>query len=228
MNRKTFKYEGKNKKNIRLKDILMLLSVFALSIITVTVTTDLSELDNKKSDEAFVQSTDTKVDDPSVSPPVAEEKPVNPPIQLSNDINSSPDTEPDFISPVDGTLFKKYSEDELLYSNTMDDWRLHLGVDIACPIGSDVLAAENGVVKSLYYDINFGNCLVLECDEYIIKYCSLSAEYFVLEGQSVAKGELIAKSSDSAMSEICDEAHIHFEMSKNGETINPENYIEFQ
>lgn len=225
MNRKTFKYEGKNKKNIRLRDILMLLSVFALSIITVTVTTDLSELDNKKSAEALVQSTDTKTVDIKIE---SEESSADtPPIEVSNVLPPSSGAELKFIKPCDGTAIKGYSSDELIYSQTMDDWRIHTGVDIACPIGSDVLASEDGVIKSLYYDINLGNCLVLECGEYRLKYCSLSSEYFVEEGQSVAKGELIAKSSDSAMSEICDEPHIHFEMTKNEETINPETYIDF-
>lgn len=225
MNRKTFKYEGKNKKNIRLRDILMLLSVFALSIITVTVTTDLSELDNKKSAEALVQSTDTKTVDIKVE---SEESSADaPPIEVSNVLPPPSGAELKFIKPCDGIVIKGYSPDELIYSQTMDDWRIHKGVDIACPIGSDVLASEDGVIKSLYYDINHGNCLILECGEYSLKYCSLSSEYFVKEGQSVAKGELIAKSSDSAMSEICDEPHIHFEMTKNEEAVNPENYIDF-
>ena len=40
MNRKTFTFESKNKKKIRLKDILMLMSVFAICYITVISTAD--------------------------------------------------------------------------------------------------------------------------------------------------------------------------------------------
>ncbi len=228
MNRKTFKYEGKNKKNIRLKDVLMLLSVFVLSIITVTVTSDLSGINGEKNfAETLVQSTELPIEEETKITASEESVESLPPVQLANNVSSEP-SEPDFIKPVDGMVIKGYSPDELIYSETMDDWRLHTGVDISSPIGGDVLAADDGIIKELFYDINLGNCLILECGEYTMKYCSLSTEYFVDEGQRVSKGELIAKSSDSAMSEICEEPHVHLEMMKSNEAVNPEKYINFK
>ena len=64
MNRKTFTFESKNRKKIRLKDILMLLSVFALCFITVITT---ANMENKEEKTIGVTNTveDSVLDDNS-------------------------------------------------------------------------------------------------------------------------------------------------------------------
>lgn len=223
MNNKIFKYESKNSKKIRLKDLLMLFSIFSLCIITIIVTGSVA---NKN------KNTSAKTDALNSAPEelVYEEVSVNknePSVQTTTNHEEINMPELKFEKPVAGTVIKPYSPDEVMYSETMDDWRTHMGVDVACPIGSDILSAERGVVTSVKYDINYGNTVVIESDEYTLIYSSLSSDIYVEEGQNVIKGELIAKSSDSCISEICDEPHIHLEMKKDGMHVDPLNYIHF-
>lgn len=222
MNRKIFKYENKNRKKIRVKDLLMLFSIFALCVITVAVTGTVSKKDKKTAVNTEVLKDDTDI------PKQTEEKTLQVETAVKN-INETKTPLPklEFQKMVDGTIIKPHSPNELIYSETMDDWRIHNGVDIACPIGSDIVSAERGVVKSVKYDINYGNTVIVESDEYTLIYSSLSSEVAVSEGETISKGQLIGKSADSCMIEICDEPHIHFEMTKNNTQVDPLEYIHF-
>lgn len=223
MNNKVYKYKSKNAKKIRLKDLLMLFSIFSLCIVTIIVTGSVANKNKKTSAKTDVVSTKPKdmvyekVDDTkdkSTAQPETNLELINMP-------------ELNFEKPVDGTVTKPYSPDDVIYSETMDDWRTHMGVDVACPIGSDITSAERGIVTSVKYDINYGNTVVIESDEYTLIYSSLSSDIFVEEGESITKGQLIAKSSDSCISEICDEPHIHLEMKKEKKHVDPLDYIHF-
>lgn len=225
MNRKTFTFESKNRKKIRLKDILMLLSVFALCFITVITTANM-----KNKEEKTIGVTNT-AENSVVSDNFKEATQEYEKIAVENnnvsDILPTEQIKKEFISPVNGTIIKPFSKSELIYSNTMDDWRTHLGIDISCPYGTEVLSSEDGEIKNVEYNINYGNTVSLECGEYTLVYTSLSTDVYVNKGDRVKKGTIIGKTSDSCISEICDEPHIHFEVIKNGEHIDPLDIIVF-
>ena len=227
MNRKTFTFESKNKKKIRLKDILMILSVLVLCFITVITT---ANMENKEEKTIGVTNTvENSIASDSYKEAQAEEIKIN--SENNNPGNPLPidqvKTQKEFIAPVNGAIIKPFSKSELIYSNTMDDWRTHTGIDISCPYGTEVLASEDGEIKNVEYNINYGNTVTLECGEYIIVYTSLSTDVYVNKGDRVKKGTIIGKTSDSCMSEICDKPHIHFEVIKNGEHIDPLDIITF-
>ena len=46
-------------------------------------------------------------------------------------------------------------------------------------------------------------------------------------GSRVQKGQVIATAGDTALSEISEDSHLHFELSVNGESVDPSDYIEF-
>ncbi|MBQ6893967.1 MAG: M23 family metallopeptidase [Clostridia bacterium] len=224
MNRKTFTFESRNKKKIRLKDILMLLSVFALCFITVITTAGTNE---EREETLGVTQTASNKEIAHIPSEFAEngEDIAKTETQAEENIEiiAQPpeNTKREFITPVNGAIVKPFSKTELAYSRTMDDWRTHLGVDIACPYGTEVIASEAGEVKEIEYNINFGTTVTVESGEYILKYTSLSSDVYVSVGDKLTKGTIIGKTSDSCISEICDEPHFHFEVIKNGEHIDP-------
>ncbi len=129
-----------------------------------------------------------------------------------------------FLMPVkfeDRQIQKMFSLDTLIYSITMEDYRIHKGIDIACPVATQVYASEKGVVKSARYDDFMGYTIEIEHDEYKTVYSNLSSVDMVKEGQEVKKDEIIATTGQSASSEILDPPHLHFEVLKDGEYINP-------
>lgn len=230
MSQKYFKYENKNKKRLRVKDLLMIFSIFTLCIITIITTGRVAQKNEKISAGTdFIQGSDAEyisdasyVENEIIQP---EEGEVTSDTSDAEEIAYEILPELDFTIPVSGTVIKPFSPRELIYSETMDDWRTHNGIDIACPYGTDVISVERGVVKSVNYDINYGHTVTVATDEYTLIYTSLSSDIPVVEGQYLYKGDLIGKLSDTCMSEICDEPHFHFEMKKNDEYVNPLDYI---
>ena len=56
------------------------------------------------------------------------------------------------VSPLNGQVVEAFSVDQLVYSETLGDWRTHDGVDIAAAQGTSVLAASSGTVVSVTDD----------------------------------------------------------------------------
>ncbi len=131
-----------------------------------------------------------------------------------------------YEAPVNGSMLKGYFANELVYSKTMDDWRLHQGTDIAVPVDTKVYSCEKGIIEDVYIDENFGYTVVIKHND-IVKsfYSNLSPEISALKGNEIQKGELVGTVGDSAMSEILDESHLHFAMKENDKYINPKKYI---
>ena len=99
------------------------------------------------------------------------------------------------------------------------DGGLHLGLDIASAMYSDVLAVANGIVLYAHAPVDSNNgylgnwcgwpngggntiCMVVAVNErlYAITYAHLSNEIYVTSGQQVSQGTVIAKSGNSGNS----------------------------
>ena len=147
-------------------------------------------------------------------------------------ISETSDTEPkrdiSIKAPLYGKVQKAFSDDVPIYSKTMDDWRIHTGVDIASYVGADVYAAQSGTVTDVGYDINFGNYVTVANGDFELRYTSLSSNIDVSIGQEVSQGQHLGVVSESCISEICDEPHLHFEIKLAGEYVNPQEYILFE
>ena len=126
-----------------------------------------------------------------------------------------------FIMPCNGTPIKEYSDAVLVWSSTLKEYSTHLGTDFTSEDGN-VFASADGMVKETGYNALDGNYIVLtHKDGYITKYMSLEEPSPLAVGTEVKQGELIGKMSTSQGTESLDGAHLHFEMYKNGEQINP-------
>ena len=130
------------------------------------------------------------------------------------------------LPPVDGEIIKPHSETELSYSKTMEDWRLHRGIDISASIGTTVKAAASGEVSECYTDTAYGVTVVIDHGNGLFsKYCNLASDKMVEIGQTVEKGTAIGVVGDTAEFEVADKAHLHFEVIKDGNGVDPEEYF---
>lgn len=68
-----------------------------------------------------------------------------------------------YIKPVDGTITKQWSGEDLVWSETLGDYRVHTGCDIAAAVGSKVRAMADGEVSDIYCDDLLG--YVVEIDQ---------------------------------------------------------------
>lgn len=127
-----------------------------------------------------------------------------------------------FIRPVKGETLKEYSMDKVIYSKTLDMWKVHDGIDIFACLGEDVLASEKGIVERVYEDSFYGYSVIIDHQNGIKTiYRNLAEEILVKEKQEINKGQIIGKIGNTASGECKDEVHIHFEVIKNGEIVNP-------
>jgi murein DD-endopeptidase MepM/ murein hydrolase activator NlpD len=127
--------------------------------------------------------------------------------------------------PVDGEILKSHSANTPVYSSTMNDWRIHEGIDILCDIGEKVHASASGKVVDIYEDYALGLTVLIEHNGYSTKYCNLSKVEGLSVGDSVKQGEIIAIVGDSAKYEISDKPHLHFEILEYGKSVDPYLYI---
>lgn len=87
----------------------------------------------------------------------------------------------------------------------------------------DVIAVLDGTVKEVTHDDIIGNMIVIEHENgYVSLYQSVD-DINVEEGSPIVQGQVIAKSSNSNILKNLGN-HLYFELSKNGEYVNPEEY----
>lgn len=130
------------------------------------------------------------------------------------------------VSPLAGETVAVFSMDELAYDATMGDWRTHDGIDIQAAAGTEVVAAADGTVLSVEDDGRLGVTVVIDHHNgYVTTYASLHPETCVLPGDSVSAGTVIGAVGNTSLSESALGAHLHFAVAKNGEAVDPVEYL---
>ena len=131
-----------------------------------------------------------------------------------------------FIKPVDGEISKEYARDNLVYSETLKEWTTHLGIDIKADKTTVVKAAEAGTIKSIKNDPRYGLTIVIDHGNgYESIYANLLTSEFVVENEKVEKGQSIGTVGNTAVFEIADEPHLHFEIQKDSIQVDPNLYM---
>lgn len=131
-----------------------------------------------------------------------------------------------FARPVEGEIVKDFAVDNLLYSNTLQEWTIHTGIDIKADKTTVVKAAEAGTVKSIKNDPRYGLTVVIEhANGFQTIYSNLLTSEFVVEGEKVEKGQSLGTVGNTAAFEIADESHLHFEILKDSVQVNPNIYL---
>ena len=163
------------------------------------------------------------------------DKPAENVVESASSENGSPKEEERVDNPVEevseptlliwpvngGELLKEYSAEALVFSETMQDWRTHNGVDIAAPAGTAVRAMAAGVVKDIRKDELLGWVMEISHGSYTALYCNLQEGMSVKVGDKVGIADQIGGVSDQAKLEMADVPHLHLEVRKNGELIDP-------
>lgn len=131
-----------------------------------------------------------------------------------------------FSYPVEGEILRDYAMEELVYSETLDEWTVHQGIDIKADRTTVVKATEAGTVVAIKNDPRYGLTVIIEHEDgYKTVYSNLLTTEFVVEDEKVEKGQSVGTVGNSAAFEIADEPHLHFEMLKDGEYVNPNLYL---
>lgn len=139
---------------------------------------------------------------------------------------TEPKTELSFVKPVEGDIVREFAKDNLIYSETLKEWTTHQGIDIKADKTTVVKAAEAGTVKSIKNDPRYGLTIVVEHENgFQTVYSNLLTSEFVVEGEKVEKGQSLGTVGNTAVFEIADEPHLHFEILKDSIPQDPSIYI---
>ena len=135
---------------------------------------------------------------------------------------------PTFALPVSGKLLNVHDSELQVFSPTMNDYRVHLGVDIITSEDAPVYAVADGTVMQIWEDVRMGQCIAVKHNgDAVSIYKNVSAELpkGIIEGAKVTVGQQIATVGSTAMVEIADEPHLHFEMTVGGLSVDPLEYF---
>ena len=140
--------------------------------------------------------------------------------------SKEPTKELAFVKPVEGEIMKEFAKDKLIYSETLKEWITHLGVDIKAEKTTVVKCAEEGRVKAIKNDPRYGLTIIVEHPNgYKTVYANLLSSEFVVENEKVAKGQSLGTVGNTAAFESANEPHLHFEILKDSQNVDPMAYI---
>ena len=149
---------------------------------------------------------------PDGTPVVDTNEPVKPPMKT--------------VSPLEGQTVAVYAMDSLTYNETTRDWRVHNGIDIAAEAGTEVCAAADGEVYTVYEDEQMGTTVVIRHEGgYTTKYASLAENVSVKPGDVVTVGQAIGTVGSTALLESAIGDHLHFSVSCNAEFVDPAEFF---
>ena len=180
----------------------------------------INETEENTEDNNKETSSAKKVEEKKETKTTVEEK--------TKETNAEPEKvkDPEFSVPVKGEIIRGFAKDSLIYSDTLEEWVTHLAIDIKAERTTVIKAAEEGTVKSIKNDPRYGLTIVIEhVNGFETVYSNLLTTEFVKEGEQVEKGQSIGTVGNSASFEIVDEPHLHFEIIKDGENVDPNIYL---
>jgi len=125
----------------------------------------------------------------------------------------------EFITPLNGVLGSGFGDRIHPIKNTVE---FHHGIDIEAKSGDMIKAALSGVVVEVDSQPSYGKYVKVWHSpglETVYAHCSSLA---VKKGQKVKQGDIISEVGDTGTGVG---THLHFEIWKDGQPVNPTNYI---
>ncbi|MCL2003898.1 MAG: M23 family metallopeptidase [Oscillospiraceae bacterium] len=141
---------------------------------------------------------------------------------------SDENTVPSFFPPVRGEVIVSFSEIADVFYETLREWRYHPGVDIETAAGALVQAAADGVIAEVMENgpRSMGATVVIEhSGGYRTIYANLSGTLTAEAGKTVKAGDTIGAVGATSIAEASLPPHLHFEILKDGEPVDPAEYL---
>ena len=209
------------KKKARDRLIFGLSCTFCLLLIVLSVYFSVQNFRDKQAENIAQIQSESSSEVPIVNQPSASSS------QEKSQAQPEPEPEPEpepviYMTPLAGALGEGYSADALVFSETMNDWRTHAGIDFLANVGDTVCAIGDGMVTDFYYDELTGHTMeITHPDGCISVYCGLSETVYANTGQSVLAGDAIGTVGEDLPFESAEASHLHLEVIKDGRRIDP-------
>jgi murein DD-endopeptidase MepM/ murein hydrolase activator NlpD len=134
----------------------------------------------------------------------------------------SPTATPPFEAPIEAIILPVIGQLSSHYGERSDPFTgeagFHRGIDIASPIGTEIRAALPGTVTFSGWIQGYGHMVILSHANGYTTHYAHNHENLVQEGERVSRGQPIALVGQSGRATG---PHVHFEVRKDGRSINP-------
>jgi murein DD-endopeptidase MepM/ murein hydrolase activator NlpD len=121
-----------------------------------------------------------------------------------------------YIRPVQGWITRKFG------ASSDSPAGLHQGVDYAAPTGTPIRATAPGMVSEVRSDPYFGEIVSVKHHYGFVTRYGHCSQILVSEGTHVKRGQTIALVGNTGRSSA---PHLHYEVLKDGETVDPLSYM---
>ena len=159
--------------------------------------------------------------------------------QSAPDVNGEIDEKPDNNEPVittpEGMTMPMESvtvsnDYGFYYNKTLNHYYEHAGIDFTAEVGTEVRAVDAGVVESIYRDdVLTGTEITINHGDGVKSvYRFVNVAEGITVGTEVEKGDIIATVAEATGDEYKDGAHLHFEILKNDQSVDPATYLTFE
>lgn len=128
----------------------------------------------------------------------------------------------DIVWPVRGEILQGVG---IAYSRTFSDYRYHNGLDIKVKRGAEVLADLDGRVSKVETSKGEGKKIVIAHSSGWQSIYSHLTEVYVKTNETLTAGKRLGMVGQPGLNEILDEPHLHFELLKDGKTVDPLDYL---
>lgn len=124
--------------------------------------------------------------------------------------------------PISGDVIMEFAKEKLIYSETLEEWITHDGIDIAGEVAEPVKAVLAGTVESTKMDPRYGNTIIIKHNDNLkTVYSNLSTLDLVYPGKNVEEGEVISGVGEGFGFESKEGPHVHFEIIESNEARQP-------
>lgn len=225
--------EKTKKKAVNRKNLLYALWVVALVAVMATAIIVVASLTDKgnhliQGGTSVGQSDSQSPTENSSPEPEVPEEPDAPTDGSGDDPSDQPVSgKVTFIMPCAGaTVIKSYTENTLVFNSTLGAYMGHMGIDFAASEGAEVVCVYDGVIESITTSYLTGTTVTVDHGNNLkTVYNSVDANEALFEGATVKQGDVIGYVSTNNLQEYKDGPHLHFEVHKGGQTVNPDEYL---
>lgn len=128
-------------------------------------------------------------------------------------------------TPLAGDIYREFTMDDLVYYESIGEWRVHKGVDIKPKDTLLIESALAGTVESVNNSELTGTEIIIDHGNNIKTLYSNLVSASVKVGDKVQQGQAIGNVGKTVSIEAADGAHLHFELIVDGKNVNPMDYI---
>lgn len=130
--------------------------------------------------------------------------------------------------PVFGEVVMDFSIDRLIYDRTLDQFRTNDSISIAADLGSQVLAAAEGVVERVGNSREYGNYVVVNHGNgWLTTYSQLQDGVLVSMGDVVMAGQALGGVGSPSVFSVLLGNHVGFRVENNGAVVDPRTLLRY-